>query len=324
MSSSQEVGSGLDVAKATLSVHGDFFQQRCVRAVEEGGWQILAEEYPISSGQFYGSLDIWASLLASGEGINLLVESKKSHPKYRKWIFLSEPLRTDISFPVVKMRKNSLSSSDPKIDPYKLSELAKLDKEPNIQTGFVKVDRSRLGIQTFAYNAHEIRLDSDNGAIIRSYEESNRARERPPHERIYHGCRQLSLATRSILLEELKLMEKQTYVGIPPPKLFIPVLVTTAKLVSCVVDTRGIDLTRGEISDENAIEFKEVDRVAYHFPMPEEFYLYPQDVSRDMHIPFLKSASEMENFKKLFVIVVQSSNFDKFLQDIKYYAKGLA
>lgn len=322
--SSGQAQNGFDPIKATLSIHGDLFQQRCVRAIAEQGWQLLAEEYPVSSGLFYGSLDIWASLLGSGEGPNLLIECKKAHPTYKKWIFLSKSLSKEVSFPAVKMRKNSLSSSDPKIDPYKQSELAGLAKaEPNIQTGFVNLDRATLRIQAYAYNAHEIRLDDDNRAIIRSYEKSNRTRERPPHERIYHGCQQLSLATRSILYEELKLMEKQTYITIPPAKFFIPVLVTTAELVSCYVNPKDIDLTTGEMMDESALEFKQVDRVAYYFPMPEEMYLYPRDVRGDIHIPFLKSASEMEEFKELYVIVVHSSNFNKFLEDLKFYAKGL-
>jgi hypothetical protein len=218
-----------------------------------------------------------------------------------------------------------LDFSDPKIDPYKGSQLAKLDGtlEPNIQTGFLSVDQNRLGIQAYAYGAREIRLDSDENEIVKSFEEANRSRVRPPHERIYHGSRQISLATKSIMLEELKLMEKQTYIGMPPSKLFIPVLITNAELVSCVVDPEGIDLLTGE-ANEGAVKFEDVKRLAYHFPIPEELYLYPQDVTGDRHVPFLTSASQMEDFKKLFIIIVQSSDLQKFLQDVKYYAKGLA
>ena len=108
-------------------------------------------------------------------------------------------------------------------------------------------------------------------------------------------------------------MEKQTYLGIPHSKLFIPILVTNADLVSCIVHAKGIDLSTGEISDEGAVEFVRVNRVAYYFPLPEELYFYPQDVTGDKHIQFLMSASQLQIFKKLFIVVVRSSDFTSFL-----------
>jgi hypothetical protein len=312
----------IDVSKTTLAIHGDFFQQRCLSEVQQSGWEVLAEEFPISSYRSYGSLDIWAALSRSGKGMNLLIECKKSHPDYRKWIFLSKPGPSSLSFPVAKMRKDSLKLSDPKIDPYKSRQLANLEAavEPNISTGFIDVEQGRMGIDTYAYGAREIKLDADIKRIVQSYEEANRIRERPPQERIYHGCHQLSLAIKSVMLEELRLMEKHTYIGIPDHKVFIPILVTNAELVSCFVDTTGIDLHTGEIQREDAVRFTQVDELAYHFPLPKESYLYPQDVTGDRHVQFLESASQMEKFKKLFIIVVRSSHLKKFLNDLRSHA----
>ncbi|MCW4043621.1 MAG: hypothetical protein NWE90_07860 [Candidatus Bathyarchaeota archaeon] len=326
MSNDQEKNSKYNTDKMALSVHGDFFQQFCLNKVRESGWQILAEEYPISSTLTYGSLDIWAASAISGDGVNLLIECKKSHPKYKRWIFMSKPAGTRLCFPTIKMRKSSLKDSDPKIDPYKKRQLEKtFDSdpaiEPNIRTDIFDTnenDLKWLGIDTFAYGAHEIKIDASNDVIIKSYEKANRTRERPPHERIYHGCHQLSLATKSIMIEELRLMEKQTYVSIPMPKIFISILVTNAELVSCEFDPEEVDPSTGEPLNEDAVRFTQVKRLAYHFPLPEEFYLYPQDVTGDLHVKYLKSASQMGAFKKLFIIVVSSLDLRKFLDDLKY------
>ncbi len=309
-----------DLVRKVLSIHGDFFQQRCLKEVKNSGWKVIAEEYPISSNLFYGSLDIWASL--AGHKVNLLIECKKSHPKYKRWIFLSKPFLENFYLPIIKMRKNSLRHDDPKVDPFKGRQLDKVFKSdpdvmPNVQTGFLDAERGWFGTKGFAYAAHEITIDADENQIVKSYERANRPRERPPNERIYHGCHQLSLAMKSIMFDELRLMEKHTYTGMPSPKIFIPILVTNAELLTCEVDAEEVDLTTGEIQGTEETKLAQTNRIAYHFPLPEEFYLYPQDVTGDIHVRYLESASQLDMFKKLFIFVVRSSDLSNFLRDLQ-------
>ncbi len=318
-----------DLARKALSIHGDFFQQRCLSEVRRN-WVVLAEEYPVSSTESYGSLDIWAALSQSGRGANLLIECKKSHPNYRSWVFLSKPSHENLYFPIVKMRKDSLTHDDPKIDPYRTKDLEGVGgfddrgrrREPNIRTDFFDWDQKSLSIDAFAFAAHEIDLNREEG-LLKSYEQANRMKQRPPHERIYHGCHQLSLAIKSIVLEELMLMEKRTYFEMPHQKVFIPILVTNADLVDCQVDAESIDLSAGDVCDESSVKFKHVDMVTYHFPAPKEFYLYPQDVTGDRHVQFLESASQMHRFKKLFILVVRPKNLGGLLQKIEAHARQL-
>ena len=94
------------------------------------------------------------------------------------------------------MRKNSLEFSDPKIDPYKPRELAMLNEvdsrgrmaEPNIRTDICQLDKERLGIDAFAYGAREIKLDSTDKDCLKSYEDANRTRPRPPNEKFTTGA----------------------------------------------------------------------------------------------------------------------------------------
>lgn len=320
MTHDERADSETELVSKVLSVHGDFFQQRCLKEVRSSSWKVLAEEYPISSNLFYGSLDIWAS--RAEHRVNLLIECKKSHPKYKRWVFLSKPFLENFYLPIIKMRKSSLSYDDPKVDPFRGRQLEKIfksdpDMMPNVQTGFLGAERGWFGTKGFAYAAHEITLDVDENHIVRSYERANKPRERPPHERIYHGCHQLSLAMKSIMFDELRLMEKRTYIDMPSPKIFIPILVTNAELLTCEVDAEAVDLTTGEIKETDKMKLAQTNRIAYHFPLPEEFYLYPQDVTGDIHVKYLESASQLEMFKRLFIFVVQSRDLCNFLQDLQ-------
>ncbi|MEK7571243.1 MAG: hypothetical protein AAB553_03125 [Patescibacteria group bacterium] len=277
----------------SLNIQGTFFERWCQDAVKKSRWDIVSTNYPVEfpphNGPFVGeqsALDIYAQLKKTTIQLTLLIECKKNNPEFIDWVF----------FPHSNTKRHkhftgSLIQKAPTQDGYKnwntTSSLSPMISLEWIPTSDAWETRGKYS-------------DYKKGDKTKT---SNTA--------ITQAAHQVALATKAIFQQELKAADllshkKADMQPIPAHQIFIPTIVTTAKLFLCKFNSQDIDEKTGEIPFSKAT-LEEQPYLLYEYPLPAHFHSTPAD-----EIDVLKTGNK-DFGTRMDILVVNSSKLSEFL-----------
>jgi len=281
----------------SLNIQGTFFERWCQETIKKSRWDIISTNYPVEfpphNGPFTGeqsTLDIYAHLMKKTIQLTLLVECKKHNPNFIDWVFFEH---TNIKRP--KYFSSSLIAN-------KLT------------------DNTGNNWETSAMLAPIISLKwiptSDAWETRGNYSDYKKQdKTKTSNAAINEAAHQIALATKAVFNEELKnnkVLSVRT-VGVEMPyahQIFIPTIVTTAKLFTCKFNSKDVDEKSGEIPFSKVI-LKEQPYLLYEYPLPVHFHSTPLD-----KVGVLK-AGDKEFGTRMDILVVNSSKFSEFLSKLE-------
>jgi hypothetical protein len=282
----------------SLNIQGTFFEQWCEHIIDEHPrWRVRDKQYPVAFSPTVGplqnavghesTLDLRAELgFHDGRSLTLLVECKKSNPDFVEWVFFSKPGAPPNSLfiaPAVSCSPDSIESGRPLLKPM-FTEL------------YFDVVKATDGRET--------RGDYQN---IRS----DKKKTKTANDFISNAAHQVAIATQGIFLEEAsnnlpeipikgvrrRRVEKQV---------FLPVIVTTARLRMCDFDPSEISQMEGTIPYDSV---KIVDKPYLIFD-----YALPVHLQLDRgHVLLVSSKKYVTSLVRMNIFIVNSGHFLEFL-----------
>jgi len=288
-----------------LNVAGTFFPLTCAEAIKKSGWNILDMEYPVAIKEGFtrnidSRLDIWASYkVVEGEYLLAMVECKKNDPKYKTWVFFPKYTKLE-NLPLFQFNTITCKLKEGRETPQSSADI-------NITT--------RLDCRHFPDIGYHRRINP-NDPLPETYYECREVKDnwQSTGKNIYDACSQVAIALHSLMKEQSskylcaffeknkKILRFQT---------FIPIVITTANLLTCKFDIKDINLEKGEVPPEK-VTYKPMNWVAYEFPLSS--HLWAQPVGG---VP--TTITDKVRTKKISMFIVKSEYTQEFFEKMKNY-----
>lgn len=275
-----------------MNIHGAFLEAKCRDLVESvQGWHLASYKYPVNWQGESSELDVRADAQHGLTRVSLLIECKKNNRELTEWVFL---------------RKRRVFTATP-------SMVVHLR---------LQVDAAgRLGLARRAMEAFPwMSVVADDGRETRGDYRTFRDRRlktKTANSAIYDAARQVSLAYRAIVTEESRKANGAIHESMIPyyPRtlVFVPLIVTTARLHVCDFDPKDVDPASGELPWAKAA-LTEVAHLRYEFTLPASLQ-WPTDDLGPGDFP-----DWTEPGIRQWIGIVNSAYFEAFLQ---HYADNL-
>jgi len=279
-----------------INIHGVFFERWCQKAIADSGtWSVrstnYAVEFPPPNGPWRGresALDIRAELRRGDRLLTLLVECKNHNPEFVNWVlFPKYPLPKETTFAV--------------------SQVENFPREAPAQGWTVGASLKTVGLTIpVADEARETRG---------SYAAHQRGdRTKTSNAAIAEAAHQVALAAQAIAQEERGFGSTLGSAD-PAPRMpwrkqvFLPMVVTSARIFTCDFDPADVDPSTGEIPYAKAT-LNEWPYLVYEYALPRHLQLAPTDVV------YALTRGSMELFARMHILVVHSGKFAEVLGDI--------
>jgi hypothetical protein len=278
-----------------INIHGFFFESICRKSIADcTGWRIVDTNYPVSfpppNGPLKGNestLDIRAELKTAEMLLTLLIECKKRNKNFVNWIFFPKPRSSsDYYQPVTRQIVNTLIAS------------SSAGWTPDLSLHQV------LSMNMIA--AEEARETRG------SYKASNGDdKTKTANDSITGAAYQVALATQSLVIEELgysdALGKKSPPLEMPyKTQIFLPVVLTNAKLFTCDYNPGDIDPLTGEIPLDKA-RITSQPYLFYEYPLPPHLQTSPKDLATALEYGLMRM------FKRLDILVVNIEELPSLL-----------
>lgn len=278
----------------SLNIQGTFFERWCQETIKKSRWNIVSTNYPVEfpphNGPLMGeqsTLDIYAQLAKETIQLTLLIECKKNNPEFIDWVFFTHsntnhPKHFTGSLVTNKTAEGAENKWE--VVP-SLSPMISLEWIPTS-------DAWETRGNYLAYKKND-KTKTSNAAISKA-------------------AHQIALATKALFEEELSNSKAlSTHVGMPyVHQIFIPTIVTTAKLFTCKFDPKDICEKKGEISFSK-VTLEEQPYLLYEYPLPVHFHSTPLD-----KVGVLKTGNK-DFGTRMDILVVNSSKFSEFLSKLE-------
>jgi hypothetical protein len=296
---SENPSSDHDWTVHSLNIHGMFFERWSEHTVGlQPHWFVKDKQYPVAFSPTVGplhrtsghesTLDLRA-VMSYGDSrlLNLLIECKKNNPEFVEWMFFLKAGKRSISTfiaPAVSCRNAQNPSERPILQP------------------MLKALYLELPI------AEEARETRGNYQSIKT----DRNKTKTANDSISNAAHQVALATQAIFLEEasnnlpdppIKAVHRVHY----EKQVFLPVILTTARLHTCEFDPKEISPIEGTIPYDK-VSITEQPYLIYTYPLPVHLQLDKG------HLLLLSSRSQVGSLVRMSMFVVNSAHFVHFLQ----------
>jgi hypothetical protein len=293
-----------------INIHGIFFERWCQKTIiESPNWQVKSTNYPVefppSNGFVRGKdsrLDIRAEFRNDELVLTLLIECKKNNPEFINWIFFPHYKfgMMDV-IPTINCISNAFV--EPPNHSWQCTSL--LTRFPSI---FKVTDEARETRGSY------LEFKSKGKNLDQLTKTSNTA--------ITDASMQIALASKAIFLEEINfskvLADAQPKQAMPyKHQLFIPAIVTTAKLFVCNFNTTDVSGSTGEIPLDKA-NIEEYPYLLFEYAMP--CYLH----SRPLDLVSALSTGGLEQFMRMDILVINSMHFSQVLSTLEKSLTQLA
>jgi len=289
--------SNTDWTIHSLNIQGTFFERWCQEKIKESHWDVVSTNYPVEypphNGPLLGeqsTLDIYSRLSKKTIQLTLLIECKKNNPEFIDWVF----------FPHANVKRSrhftgSLISNSPLDDSVSNWESTTM-LSPMISLEWIPTSD--------AWETRGKYLEYRKGDKTKT---SNSA--------ISQAAHQIALATKAVFDEELRnnkvLSAKSTNIEKPyDHQIFIPTIVTTAKLFTCKFDSKDINEKNGEIPFSR-VTLEEQPYLLYEYPLPVHFHSTPLD-----KVGVLKAGNN-DFGTRMDILVVNSAKLPEFLSKLE-------
>jgi hypothetical protein len=300
----------------SINIQGIFFERSCWKIIEDTRpWKInstnLPVEFPPPTEHSRGkesNLDIraeirWQSGYDGGMRIfTLPIECKKNNPEFVKWLFFpkhatSGPARARVSGDRIILRRTGIWTDQ--------KDSSKLIALPRFSPKYLD---DKL---TIVDEAREVR------GSYRGYKDKN-SKTRTANNAISEAAYQVALATQALFYSEsqaltvslqqasvaansYEVIRKMPWVD----QVFLPVVVTSARIFTCDFKPEDIDVASGEIPYSKA-QIKEQQYVLYEYALPRHLQAVPDNSQ-------IEEQENTELYSRMQIIVVHSRHFGSFL-----------
>lgn len=278
----------------SLNIQGTFFERWCQETVKKSHWNVISTNYPVEfpphNGPFMGeqsALDVYAQLAKKTILLTLLIECKKNNPGFIDWVFFPHP---NANHP--KHFTGSLIGNKP-VESVENRWETSASLSPMISLEWIPTSDAWETRGSYSKYKDGDKTKTSNSAISKA-------------------AHQIALAAKAIFNEELiNNKALSTHAKIPYiHQIFIPTIVTTAKLFTCKFDPKDIDEKTGEIPYSKA-KLEEQPYLLYEYPLPVPFHSTPFD-----KVGVLKTGNK-DFGTRMDIIVVNSSKLSEFLSKLE-------
>lgn len=238
----------------SLNIHGSFFHKKCMEVISQSdAWIVKEKEVPVVLANQTTRLDIVAEFSASVR-LNLAIECKKVDPTFKSWLFFVERQHGtgDHSYIERYQRVPLVIDSLQKIENTSTRQHLKWFFTP-------KDNRSQVIPHPVCYDGYEIKFDRGKRGKLNFKQIHKSARK----VKIEDACNQVLLGSRGFVLEvERRLVGNPNQ---PFLDLFLPLIITTADLYTCDVDSQNINLQTGEVTDNTEVKLESQKWLVYNY-----------------------------------------------------------
>ncbi|NMC36156.1 hypothetical protein GYA49_03870 [Candidatus Beckwithbacteria bacterium] len=279
----------------SLNIQGTFFERWCQEEIKKSNWNIVSINYPVEfpphNGPFIGeqsSLDIYAQFAKKTILLTVLIECKKNNPEFIDWVFFSHPSKKHLKhFTGSLIEHQLITGKENKWQTISmLSPMVALDWIPTSDAWETRGNYLK-------YKKDGDKTRTSNAAIM-------------------NAAHQIALATKSVVNEEI--VNSKTLSGKSEMpyihQIFIPTIVTTAKLWICNFDPKDVNPKTGEIPFTKA-SLDEQPYLLYEYPLPVHFHSTPLD-----KVNVLKTGNK-DFGTKMDILVVNSFHLSEFLSQLE-------
>ena len=299
-----------------VNIQGVFFERMCRKIIEDTPrWHVTATNLPVEapppSPNTRGkesNLDIRAEIRLDGRDgyqniLTLLVECKKNNPDFVKWLFFPK-------------HKSKLNRRDiPITDQVNLHQvwIEYADKLPDKYGVFPRV--SRKGLSSSLHIADEAREVRGNYSSHKNPKDKTKTANAAISEAAY----QVALATQAIFQSETAYLRSSFdraklpngLLGNLPwaRQIFVPAIVTSARLYTCDFDPADVNVASGEIPFEKAA-VTEHKYLLYEYPLPRHLQTMPQFPE------VTKAGGDYDLFNRMQIFVVHSGHLSEFIKQL--------
>jgi hypothetical protein len=289
-----------------MNIHGTFFERWCQEIMDQTpGWRVLRANFPVVFPPLsnphpnqQSALDIAAESdkSLSRSTTTLLIECKKNNPEFIDWIFFPKRRHTNGLYFVHQIT----AVSDP-------------NRESGWHVGHGIADLSnRLSITDEARETRGSYSDYKN----------NQQRTRTSNHNISDAARQITLATQALILDEIGTNQRKSDSSVEyrlsyDTKMFVPAIVTTARVFTCDFDPIDVNPKTGEIAYDR-VSLTEQPMVIYEYPIPRDLQFDPFD-SDPYRLPTGVNEWSFERFIRMPIVVINSAEFAARLPTLTVY-----
>lgn len=296
-----------------LNIHGTPFEHLCEHHLRQSrDWGFRSNKYPVEFPPSYmpqasltknSELDLWSTCQSPGIKIEMLVECKKNNPDYTDWVFF--PARHSIlpSIRTLEYQQHVNNAATPWTAQRRTLYLA---THPNIPIA----DDGRETKGNYQEKWQQIQKESQKKPPKDFTKTSNAA--------ITDAAHQIALATQSLLLQERRNSDASAQRDQPIPPwihVFLPLIVTTAKLWTCKFPAEKVDNITGEIPFSEA-HYQTHPYLFFTYALPPIFQFHPGDNRAEY-----KSEATWEELARFSILVVQSAAFPDLLTHLSRMTK---
>lgn len=276
----------------SINIHGEFFEEWCRSTVEDTNiWQVPYTEYPVEFPKPYtkrtpkeSALDLRADLTIHPQGylLSLVIECKKNNPDFVDWVFFQKR-------PLQKQQNEILVAESYFSYP---SQIKVRRKEAALNWPLTSKGRETRG----SYSGKK------TGDITKT---SNAA--------ISDASYQVALATQALLLEDVHDGSARSPNG---AHVYIPVIVTSARLFIYRFDPHDVDGKTGEIPFDKVI-VQQRPYLFFEYPVPKHL--------QSLQLQEYEVAGPPCTW--MHILVVHSESFNDLLtelsRNLKWFFKGI-
>lgn len=280
----------------SINIHGVFFERWCQSVIAGAGrWRVTKTNYPVEfppSGSSFHSrestLDIAAENRSHRTHVSLLVECKKSNPEFVNWVFFPRTRMADTDIFFVHQLKNSPTSGS---------------------------DGGWFTSQSFDRTTSEFTITDEARETRTSYADYRKQdKTRTSNTAVTEAARQIALATQAMVLEEIRRLDQLSGDSPRPAMpysrmLFVPAIITTARLFSCTFDPHEVDPVTGQIDYAKAT-LEQRPFLIYEYPLPRALQFDPET---------FQDAGERispELFVRMHILVIHGEKLGEVLPDL--------
>jgi hypothetical protein len=276
----------------SINIHGLFFERWCRNVLESRKrWNRIISNYPVAYASKHSvkesALDLRAYTQVSAIRTTLLIECKKNNPDFIEWIF----------FPPHQKRNKGINFSALESVP---TDSQNWNTLPTLREFYFDIP--------IADDARETR-----GQYQRIANEK-RDKTKTSNSAISEAAYQVALATQAIRIEEANFSQNESAAKtawyLPwSLQIFLPTIVTSARLFTCDFNPSDVDPTSGEIPFEKA-KLNEQPYLIYQYTLPPHLQNIPEALATSLTL------KDIETYLRMSIFVVQSKEFEAFLIDV--------
>ncbi|MCL2476820.1 hypothetical protein [Candidatus Bathycorpusculum sp.] len=284
-----------------LNSGGYLFQKYCARKIQESGWTIDTEEYPISDNL---SIDLKVTKFTNDTAREIaIVEVKRQDPQRKRWIFFKDenPKFSSFSFQGHCLNTPAMGRSR------KGTYVARSVRE--------------------CLNEEDLEMPQCHSAGIEFFKESaTKSCWKSNSEIIYKSCFNVAHGVNHLFDVEAEALQRTIRYGINrlenEKKIFgrkywfggtiIPVVITSAPLMSVSFDPELMDTSTFKVKFDNIVHKKQ-KWLVYDFPLPKSLQYNPVDI-RQMFAE--------DRYAKMHIFIVNGNYVGEFFNKLALSIKG--